>query len=85
MSENQHAESQQYAKKYFRKPFPPNHNPIIGSMRIDTLCNAHNALCLLRQITEPKDYQTEKDVEKGLFFLMTCIINALYFEINNRK
>ncbi|MGH1439018.1 MAG: hypothetical protein ACRBBR_02810 [Cellvibrionaceae bacterium] len=85
MSENQPSKSNYYSEEYFQTPFPPNHNPIIGASQVDTLCNAHNALCVLRQIVEPKDYETEEEIETGLFFLMTCIINALSFEVNHRE
>ena len=74
-----------YSKKYFIKPFPPNHNPLIGSMQADTFANVRDALCTLRELTEVREFGLTEGSVTGLHFLMTCIIKAVDFEIDNRE
>lgn len=74
-----------YTKKYFQRHFPPNHNPLIGTLQMDTFANVRDALCTLRELTEVNDFGLTEGSTTGLHFLMTCIIKAVDFEINNRK
>jgi len=74
-----------YNKKYFDKPFPPNHNPIIGTHCLDTINNVHNALCFIRESHEAPDNESEEESRTGLFFLLTCLIQWLRFEMENRE
>lgn len=83
MSENDTAKK--YGSRYFEKPFPPNHNPIIGPHYLDTITNVHNALCFIRESHEAPDYESEEDAQTGLFFLLTCLIQSLRFEMENRR
>ncbi len=74
-----------YTRKYFRKTFPPNHNPLIGTLQMDTFANVRDALYTLRELTEVQDFGPTEKSMTGLHFLMTCIIKAVDFEIENRK
>ena len=75
----------EYPKEFFAETPPPNHNPLIGALQKDTLCNARDALCAIRELTEISDFSLTEYSSTGIYFLMTCIVNALSFEINNRK
>lgn len=74
-----------YTQKYFDRPFPPNHNPLIASLPKDTLANVRDALCTLKELTEAPDFGLSEGSATGLHFLMLCIIKAVDFEVNNRK
>ncbi len=74
-----------YGKKYFRNTIPPPHNPMIGDMQDDTLCNVRDGLCLMKELSEIPDFEPTKRTMMGFHFLMTTMINALSFEIENRK
>ncbi len=75
-----------YGNKYFSNPTPPPpHNPMIGSMQGDTLCNVRDGLCLIRELAEVPDFSPTERTMMGFHFLMTTMINALSFEIENRK
>ena len=79
---------QQYSEKFFRKPFPPNHNSLIGSLHDDTLHNVHDALCTLQELTfsgEHDQLTLSENSTAGLFYLMECIIHALRFELYHRE
>lgn len=72
----------------FNKPFPPNHNILIGSLHDDTLHNVHDALCTLQELTfsDKQDQLTlSENSTAGLFYLMECIIHALRFELYHRN
>ncbi len=81
---DQENEPTKYSQEYFDRPFPPNHNPIIGYNHLDTISNVHNALCFIRETYEAPDYESEKDIDTGLFFILTCLIHGLRFEMENR-
>ena len=74
-----------YTKRYFQRPFPPNHNPLIATAPMDTFTNVRDALCTLRELTEVPDFNLTERSVIGMHFLMTCIIKAVDFEIENRK
>ena len=76
-----------YGEKYFFKNSspPPPHNPMIGSMQDDTLCNVRDGLCLIRELAEVPDFSPTKHTMTGFHFLMTTMINALNFEIEHRR
>lgn len=77
----------QYSRKFFRKIFPPNHNPLIGALQIDTLNNVHDAVALLQELaTNSDEYPaTSKSINMGYYLFTDCILSALRFEIYNRK
>ncbi len=54
-------------------------------MQADTFSNVRNALFTLRELTEVQDFGMTESSVTGLHFLMTCIIKAVDFEIDNRK
>ena len=74
-----------YTKKYFERPFPPNHNPLIASSRADTLNNVSNALYALKELTESPDFGMTDNTTTGFHFLMLCVIKAVDFENYNRQ
>jgi len=78
-------EHKKYRKKYFIKSFPPNHNPLIGMLKDDTLCNIRNGLCTLRELTEAPDFAMTENAIDGYHLLMTCMVDAINFELYNRK
>ncbi len=85
MQENQY-KPKKYGKNYFNKtPPPPPHNPMIGSVQGDTLCNVRDGLCLIRELAEVPDFSPTERTMMGFHLLMTTMINALSFEIENRK
>ena len=67
------------------EPFPATHNPLIGTLQIDTLTNANDALCALKTLTDVQDFSMNEDVRTGLHLLMTCVIRAVEFEIKGRQ
>ena len=74
-----------YSTKYFLKTLPSTHNPLIGMLRDDTLCNVRNALCALREITETPDFGMTEHAIDGYHLLMTGIVDAINFELYKRK
>ena len=81
---NQETEPTKYSPEYFAGAFPPNHNPIVGHNHLDTISNVYSALCFIRETYEAPDYESEKDTDTGLFFILTCLIHGLRFEMENR-
>ena len=76
----------QYSEKYFQKPFPPNHNPLIGAMRYDTLCNVRDAIYTIQDLTNPPEgINLSTKSSTGMYFILNCVIGALQFEIWHRK
>ncbi len=71
-------------EQYFKNPLPPTHNPLIASSQIDTFTNVRDTLCTLRELTEVKEFGLAEHSLTGLHFLMTCVIEAVDFEIKNR-
>lgn len=69
-----------------RDPLPPNHNPLIGVLHKDTLNNVRDCLFTLQEMTSARDglMMSERSTT-GLYFLMTCILDALQFEIEHRE
>jgi len=47
----QKTNNKRYSKKYFQKPFPPNHNALIGTMQYDTLYNVRDAISTIQDLT----------------------------------
>lgn len=80
-------QTKQYSKKFFRKTFPPNHNPLIGTLPGDTLHNVHDAIALLQELIVNSDegLMPSQSVNMGYYFLMNCVLSALRFELYNRK
>jgi hypothetical protein len=76
-----------YSKKFFSKTLPANHNPLIGSLHGDTLHNIHDAIALLQELSLHSDdgLMPSPSANMGYYFLMSCILNALRFELYNRK
>jgi len=67
-------------------PLPPTHNPLIGALHKDTLNNIRDSLCTLQEITSiPNEVMMSDRSTTGLYFLMTCILDALQFEIEYRE
>lgn len=86
MAKRKHSKVKRYGRRYFQNPFPPNHNPLIGTLQVDTLVNARDALYALQELTEhPEEVALTTNTTVGLHFLMTCVIDALQFEIKHRK
>ena len=81
---NQATEPTQYSPEYFAKSLPPNHNPIIGDSHLDTISNVHNALCFIRETYVVPAHESDTDTDTGLFFILTCLIHGLRFELENR-
>ncbi len=79
-----HQTPKKCTKHYFEKPLPPTHNPLIASSQIDTFTNVRDTLCTLRELTEVKEFGLAEHSLTGLHFLMTCVIEAVDFEINGR-
>lgn len=86
-TDNKIHHKKQYPKHYFRKPFPPNHNPLIGTLQGDTLHNVHDAIALLQELTVNSDegLMASESINAGYYFLTECILYALRFEIYHRK
>jgi len=83
---NQEKSNKRYSKNYFQKPFPPNHNPLIGTMQVDTLCNVRDAIYTIQDLsTLPEGIDLSPKSSTGMYFIMNCILNALQFEIQHRK
>ena len=57
-----------YSKEYFAQEFPPNHNPLIGSMREDTLCNVRDALHALNELNETQELRSFESAQVGCIF-----------------
>lgn len=74
-----------YPKQYFVNTFPPNHNPIIGMLQEDTMCNVRNTLCTLQELTETEEFGSGEHVIDGYHMLLNCLISAMNFELYNRK
>ncbi len=78
----------QYSKKFFKTPFPPHHNPLIGSLQKDTLHNVHDAIATLQELTiscEQDQLVLSEYATGGLFYLLECVGYALRFELYHRK
>ena len=84
MSEGQD-NTQNHSENYLQDDLPANHNPLIGTLHRDTLCNVRDALCTLRELSEVRDLSATEHTMTGFHFLMTCIINALNFELEQRE
>lgn len=80
-------QQKQYSKKFFRKTFPPNHNPLIGTLQGDTLQNVHDAIALLQELTINSDdgLMPSDSVNMGYYLLMNSVLSALRFELYNRN
>jgi len=67
---------------------PPNHNPLIGLLHGDTLINVCDSLSTLQDLTVSPpngELNLSPPSNNGLYFLMSCIIDALRFEIDHRN
>ena len=86
-TDNKTHDKKQYSKKFFRKSFPPNHNPLIGTLHGDTLHNVHDAIALLQELSINSDggLMPSESINTGYYFLMDCILCALHFELYHRK
>ena len=84
---NNKNKKQQYSRKFFLKTFPPNHNPLIGVLHMDTIHNVHNAIALLQELTINSDdgLMPNESINTGYYFLTDCILRALRFEMYHRK
>ncbi|GGX59802.1 hypothetical protein [Saccharospirillum salsuginis] len=71
--------------EYFIKDLPATHNPLIGILPVDTLNNTRNALCTLREFSENPGVAPKQEANTGFYSLMTCVIDALDFEIHGRE
>ena len=74
-----------YRDEYFMSELPPTHNPLIASLPLDTLSNVRDTLCTLRELTETGEFSLNENSTTGLYFVQTCIIKALEFEIEYRN
>ena len=81
---NGHATPKKYPEEYFVNASPPNHNPIIGMLKDDTLCNVRNALCALKELADTPDFAMTKNAGSGYHLLMTCLVDAVCFDIYSR-
>jgi hypothetical protein len=81
------ARGKKFKRKYFLKPFPANHNPLIGTLHGDTLLNVHDAIALLQELSVNSDdgLMPSESVSTGYYFFMDCILRALRFELYNRE
>ena len=66
-----------YKPSFFLKPFPPNHNPLIGVMQVDTMNNIFESLVSLQEMTRTHS--------SGMYFFLCCIVDALDFEMHHRQ
>lgn len=82
---NRHNSSGGCPSDYFLRDLPATHNPLIGILPIDTLNNTRNALCTLREYSELSGTQPQREASTGFYTLMTCVIDALDFEIHSRE
>ena len=88
MAKGNKKNKQQYSKKFFQKTLPPNHNPLIGMLQMDTIHNVHDAVALLQEITVcPGDdgFMFSEWSNTGYYYLMDCVLRALRFEIYYRE
>lgn len=76
-------ETVEFSTDYFYNP-PPNQNPIIGAFQNDTLINVRDCLMLLGDISLYKDTMMADGAITGYYHLMTCLRQALAFEIDHR-
>ncbi|MES9862836.1 MAG: hypothetical protein ABW157_20795 [Candidatus Thiodiazotropha sp. LLP2] len=67
----------------FHNP-PPNQNPLIGVLQADTLANIRDCLTLLGDLGLYKETQLTDSASNGVYHLMTCVNDALRFEIDYR-
>lgn len=63
---------------------PPNQNPLIGSIHGDTLINVRDCLDLLSDLGFYEDTMMTDGAITGYYRLMSCVRNALVFEISHR-
>jgi hypothetical protein len=86
-TKNKTHRKKQYSKEFFRKSFPPNHNPLIGTLHADTLHNVHDAIAVLQEITvnSNEGLMPSESINTGYYFLTDCILTALRFELYHRK
>ena len=81
-------ENRKYSKKFFRKPFPPNHNPLIGTVPDDTIHNVLDVVSVLQELTinpEQGELVFSEFSTSGFFLVLSCIRDALRFELYHRK
>lgn len=68
---------------------PPNHNPVIGFSRDDTLANVADVLAVLEHLFVFPDGEQHADFSKeettGMACILSCLMQALRFEINHRR
>lgn len=75
-----------YSKKYFQKPFPPNHNPLIGTMPVDTLCNIRDVIATIQDLTNlSEESNLSTSSATGVHLIFSCVFDALQFEIQHRQ
>jgi len=70
-----------------QEPLPSNHNPLIGVLQRDTLNNVRDALHTVWEFTDKSQDQgisMSPRATMGLYWLMSCIVDALQFEIEHR-
>lgn len=57
---------EQYTKDFFRKSFPPNHNPLIGTLQGDALHNVHDVIAMLQDlVVNSNDSALSESVNTG--------------------
>ena len=61
---------------------PPTHNPMIGTLHIDTLNNVSQSLIAIRDLCLLPHGQTQS--LEGVYYLVCTIVDALEFEIEYR-
>ncbi len=72
--------------EYLDNP-PPNHNPLIGFSREDTLANVMDSLAILQHLFA---FHADNEVvfngeeASGVACVISCLLQALRFEVNNR-
>ena len=54
-------------------------------MKDDTLCNVRDGLCTMRELSEAPDFAMTKNAIEGYHMFMTCLVDAINFELYNRK
>ena len=65
----------------------PNHNPVIGSSRKDTLKNTIEILSIVQErflITDGNGTEFDEQTTAGYACLLSCVMDALNFELKYR-
>lgn len=72
---------QKWAEDLVNTP-PPTHNPMIGTLHIDTLNNINQSLIAIRDLCLLPNVQAQS--LEGIYYLICTIVDALEFETEYR-